>query len=50
MWNTTHFVEEIENVNNIIDYSYLVSLDVQFLFTNIPYTEANQAVRKSPKI
>lgn len=50
--DTTDFVKEIENANNITDDSHLVSLvslDVWFLYTNIPRREAIEAVRKSSK-
>lgn len=50
--DTTDFVQEIENANNITDDSHLVSLvslDVWFLYTNIPRREAIEAVRKSSK-
>ena len=52
MKDTTDFVQEIENANNITDDSHLVSLvslDVWFLYTNIPRREAIEAVRKSSK-
>ena len=43
---TIDFIKEIENVNNLTDGSYLISLDVWPLYTNIPHTEGIKAVRK----
>ena len=41
------FIKKIENVNNTTDHSYLVSLEVRSLYTNIPHTEGIEVVRKS---
>ena len=47
MKDTNDFIKKIENVNNKTDHSYLVSLDVRSLYTNIPHTEGIEVVRKS---
>ena len=44
--DTTDFIKKIENVNNITNDSYLVSLDVRSLYTNIRNTDGIEAVRK----
>ena len=44
---TTEFIKRKRKVNNKIDDSYLVSLDVRSLYTNIPHIDSIEAVRKS---
>ena len=45
--DTTDFIKKIEATDHVSDDSYLVSLDVCSLYTNIPHMEGIEAVKKS---
>ena len=45
--DTTDFIKKIEAIDHVSDHSYLVSLDVCSLYTNIPHMEGIEAVKKS---
>ena len=42
--DTTDFIKEIDAIDHVSDDSYLVSLHVRFLYTNIPYRYEIEAV------
>ena len=42
--DTTDFIKKIEAIDHVSDDSYLVSLDVRSLYTNIPHKEGIDAV------
>ena len=42
--NTADFIKKIEAIDHVSDDSYLVSLDVRSLYTNIPHKEGIDAV------
>ena len=43
--DSTDFIKKIEVMNHVSDDSYLVSLDVRSLYTNIPHKEGVEAVK-----
>ena len=43
--DTTDFIKKIEPVDHVSDDSYLVSLDVRSLYTNIPHKERIEAAK-----
>ena len=45
----TNFIKKIEAIDPLRDDSYLVSLDVCSLYTNIPHKEGIQAVKQKSK-
>ena len=47
--DTTDFIKKIEATNHVSDDSYLVSLDVRSLHTNIPHKEGIEAVEQKLK-
>ena len=47
--DTLDFIKKIESVNHVSDDSYLVSLDVRSLYTNIPHKEGIEAVKQKLK-
>ena len=47
--DTTDFIKKIEAVDHVSDDSYLVSLDVRSLYTNIPHKEGLEAVKQKLK-
>ena len=46
---TTDFIKKIEAIEHVSDDSYLVSLDVHSLYTNIPHKEGIEAVKQNVK-
>ena len=46
----TDFIKKIEAIDHVSDDSYLVPLDVRFLYTNIPHKEGIEAVKQKPSI
>ena len=47
--DTLDFIKKIESLNHVSDDSYLVSLDVRSLYTNIPHKEGIEAVKQKLK-
>ena len=47
--DTTDFIKKIETIDRVSDDSYLVSLDVRSLYTNIPHKEGIEAVKQKLK-
>ena len=47
--DTTNFIKKIEAIDHVSDDSYLVSLDVCSLYTNIPHKEGIEAVKQKLK-
>ena len=47
--DTTDFIKKIEAIDHVSDDSYLVSLDVPSLYTNIPHKEGIEAVKQKLK-
>ena len=47
--DTTDFIKKIEAIDHVSDDSYLVSLDVRSLYTNIPHKEGIEAVKQKFK-
>ena len=47
--DTTDFIKKIEAIDHVSDDSYLVSLDVRSLYTNIPHKEGIEAVKQKLK-
>ena len=47
--DTTDFIKKIEAIDHVSDDSYLVSLDVRSLYTNIPHKEGMEAVKQKLK-
>ena len=47
--DTTDFIKKIEAIDHASDDSYLVSLDVRSLYTNIPHKEGIEAVKQKLK-
>ena len=47
--DTTDFIKKIEAIDHVSDDSYLVSLDVRSLYTNIHHTEGIKAVKQKFK-
>ena len=47
--DTTDFIKKIEMIDHVNDGSYLVSLDVCSLYTNIPHKEGIEAVKQKLK-
>ena len=47
--DTTDFIKKMEAIDNVSDDSYLVSLDVCSLYTNIPHKERIEAVKQKLK-
>ena len=47
--DTTDFIKKIEAIYHVSDASYLVSLDVRSLYTNIPHKEGIEAVKQKLK-
>ena len=47
--DTTDFAKKIEAIDHVSDDSYLVSLDVRSLYTNIPHKEGIEAVKQKLK-
>ena len=47
--DTTDFVKKIEAIDHVSNESYLVSLDVHSLYTNIPHHEGIEAVKQKLK-
>ena len=47
--DTTDFMKKIEAIDHVSDDSYLVSLDVRSLYTNIPHKEGIEAVKQKLK-
>ena len=45
--DTTDFLRKINQINFVPDNSYLVSVDVKSLYTNIPNSEGMKAVKMS---
>ena len=45
----TDFIQKIEAIDHANDDSYLVSLDVRSLYTNIPHKEGIEAVKQKLK-
>ena len=43
--DTTDFIKKIEPIDHFGDDSYLMSLDVRSLYTNIPHKEGIEAVK-----
>ena len=43
--DTTDFIMKIEVIDHVSDNSHLVSLDVRYLYTNIPHKEGIEAVK-----
>lgn len=41
--DTKDFLKQTETVNNVPEETYLVTIDVKCLYTNIPYLEAKRA-------
>ena len=44
--DTKDFIKKIEAIDHVSDDSYLVSLDVRSLYTNIPHKEGIEAVKQ----
>ena len=47
--DTTDFIKKIEAIGHVSDDSYLVSLDVRSLYTNIRHKEGTEAVKQKLK-
>ena len=47
--DTTDFIKKIEPIDHVSDDSYLVSLDVRSLYTDIPHKEGIEAVKQKLK-
>ena len=47
--DTTDFIKKTEGIDHVSDDSYLVSLDVRSLYTNIPQKEGIEAVKQKLK-
>ena len=47
--DTTDFIRKTEAIDHVSDDSYLVSLDVRSLYTNIPHKEGIEAVKQKLK-
>ena len=47
--DTTDFIRKTEAIDHVSDDSYLVSLDVRSLYTNIPHKEGIEAVKQKSK-
>ena len=48
--DTTHFIQLVESLGDIPDTSFLVTLDVSALYTNIPHNEGISACREALNI
>ena len=44
--DTTDFIKKIEVIGRVSDDSYLVSLDVRSLYTNIPHKRGIKAIKQ----
>ena len=47
--DTTEIIKKVEALDQVRDDSYLVSVDVRSLYTNIPYKEGIEAVKQKLK-
>ena len=47
--DTTDFIKKIEAIDHVSDDSYLVTLNVRSLYTNIPHKEGIEAVKQKLK-
>ena len=47
--DTTDFIKKIEAIDHVSDYSYLVSLDVRSLYSNISHKEGIETVKQKLK-